>query len=144
MRFKTCRCLSELEDCILAAKDKLVIIELFDKKSRPLTMELEKVARSQRSVIFLQIHIVDFDPGVATLITQMQHSFRAMPMFIMVKSLKIVDEVLGAKFKELKEAIAKHNKPKPFKRQADSEKKVERGSKKRKCKKSQKLPFVRF
>ena len=137
--------MSELEDYILAAKDKLVVIELFDKKSRPLTMELEKVARSQKSVIFLQIHIVDFDPGVATLITQMQHSFRAMPMFIMVKGLKIVDEVLGAKFKELKEAIAKH-KPKPFKRQADSEKKVERGSmsKKRKCKKSQKLPFVRF
>ena len=75
----------------------------------------------------------------------MQHSFRAMPKVIQVKGLKIVDEVLGAKLKELKAAIAKH-KPKPFKRQADTEKKVDKWSmsKKRKCKKSQKLPFIRF
>ena len=145
MRVKACQNLSELRDGLRAANDKLVVVAFLGKKSQPFAEEIENTARFQRRVVFLRVNILDFDTEVATLITKMQSTFKALPMFILLRDFEVVGEIVGPKFENLKEAIAKH-KLRPIKRPIDSKKKVAGGSVStvRKFKKSNYLPFIRF
>ena len=145
MRVKACQNLSELKDGLRAANDKLVVVVFLGKKSQPFAEEIENTARFQRRVVFLRVNILDFDTEVATLITKMQGTFKALPMFILLRDFEVVGEIVGPKFEDLKEAIAKH-KSRPIKRPIDTKKKVAGGSVStmRKFKKSNFLPFIRF
>ena len=102
---KTCNTLAELKEEILAAGDKLVVMDFFAEWCSPCRMmspEIEKLATQEKDVVFLKVDVV--------VNTEAAERFyiNALPTFILIKDGAMIDEVLGAKLDQLKEAINKH------------------------------------
>ena len=102
---KPCNTLAELKEQILAAGDKLVVIDFFAEWCPPCRMmspEIEKLATQDKDVVFLKVDVV--------VNTEAAERFyiNALPTFILIKDGAMIDEVLGAKLDQLKEAINQH------------------------------------
>ena len=102
---KPCNTLAELKEQILAAGDKLVVIDFFAEWCPPCKMmspEIEKLATQDKDVVFLKVDVV--------VNTEAAERFyiNALPTFILIKDGAMIDEVLGAKLDQLKEAINQH------------------------------------
>ena len=80
------------------------MVAFLGKESQPFAEEIENTARFHRRVVFLRVNILDFDTEVATLITKMQSTFKALPMFILLRDFEVVGEIVGPKFENLKKA----------------------------------------
>ena len=102
---KPCNTLAELKEEILAAGDKLIVIDFFAEWCPPCKMispEVEKLATEEKDVVFLKVSIADN--------TEAAESFdiNCQPTFIFIKDGAYIDEVLGAKLDKLKDTINKH------------------------------------
>ena len=99
---KPCNSLAQLKEEILAAGDKLVVIDFFAEwcpTCRMMSQVIEKLATEEKDVVFLGVHVY----------TEASKRFyiNALPTFILIKDGAIIDEVLGDKLDKLKEAINK-------------------------------------
>ena len=102
---KSCKTLAEIKQEILAAGDKLIVIDFFAEWCPPcriISPEFEKLALEEKDVVFLEVKIA-VNPEVAD-----RFYINTLPTFIFIKDLALVDLVLGAKVDKLKEAINKH------------------------------------
>ena len=100
---KPCNTLADLEEEILAAGDKLVVVRIFRRISCWMVDDVpgvDKLATEEKDVAFLRVDI--------EVNTEAEEHFNinALPKFILIKDGAIIDEVLG--LKELKEAINEH------------------------------------
>ena len=105
MYVKPCNTLAEIKQEILAAGDKLIVIDFFAEWCPPcriMSPEFEKLSLEEKDVVFLEVNIA-VNPEVAD-----RFYINTLPTFIFIKDLALVDLVLGAKVDKLKEAINKH------------------------------------
>ena len=102
---KLCNTGHELKEEILNAGNKLVVINFFADCCPPCRImppEVEELAVEEKDVVFLKVNIViNFNDRESFYI-------KALPTFILIKDGAMIDEVLGAKLDQLKEAINKH------------------------------------
>ena len=102
---KPCNTLAELEEEILAAGDKLVVVHIFSRISCWMVDDVpgvQKLATEEKDVAFLEVNVV-----VNTEADE-RFNINALPKFILIKDGAIIDEVLGPKLDKLKEAINEH------------------------------------
>ena len=101
---KPCNTLADLEEEILAAGDKLVVVRIFRRISCWMVDDVpgvDKLATEEKDVAFLRVDI--------EVNTEAEEHFNinALPKFILIKDGAIIDEVLGC-LDKLKEAINEH------------------------------------
>ena len=102
---KPCNTLAELDEEILAAGDKLVVVHIFRRISCWMVDDVpgvDKLATEEKDVAFLQVNVV-----VNTEADE-RFNINALPKFILIKDGAIIDEVLGCKLDKLKEVINEH------------------------------------
>ena len=102
---KPCNTLAELKEEILAAGDKLVVIDFWCPTCRMMSPEMEKLATEEKDVVFLGVD-VDAESGFY---------INALPTFsfILIKDGAMIDvvrywKVGKATIHKLKEAINEH------------------------------------
>ena len=98
---KPCNTLAELEEEILAAGDKLVVVHIFRRISCWMVDDVPGVDKlATEDVAFLEVDI--------EVNTEAEEHFNinALPKFILIKDGAIIDEVLG--LDKLKEAMNEH------------------------------------
>ena len=101
---KSCNSLAELKQEILAAGDKLVVIDFFAEWCLPCRMmkkEIERLAVAETEVVFLKVDIAVNEEAAE------RFYINALPTFILIKGGAMVDEVLGANMDKLKQTVNK-------------------------------------
>ena len=101
---KSCNSLAELKQEILAAGDKLVVIDFFAEWCLPCRMmspEIERLAVAETEVVFLKVDIAVNEEAAE------RFYINALPTFILIKGGAMVDEVLGANLDKLKQTVNK-------------------------------------
>ena len=101
---KSCNSLAELKQEILAAGDKLIVIDFFAEWCLPCRMmspEIERLAVEETEVVFLKVDIAVNKEAAE------RFYINALPTFILIKGGAMVDEVLGANMDKLKQTVNK-------------------------------------